>query len=323
MKPMLRHPRPTLLALALLATAAPNVFAATLMVDPTATDSSIAGDGKCSLREAVMSVNAGTNLGDCVADMTEAYGTNDTLMLAPGIYTLSLPGLDESFIDNGGTAVPSVTNTPNAAIGDLDIQKSLRILGSGADSTLIQWDSALGKARDRIFHIQAGSGTVNVSLQDLTLSQGQTQEQPIKFVLPTSAGMLPSTYYLRRAGGAIAVGSAATVVLVDPNASGQENLPGRGGSLQTVASSGGTLSLTLTNVTVSGNAAQGDGGGIYSAGTLRATGLTLSGNTSSTNGGGLYSEGNTSLLASVIGNNTAEGGGGFLAQAATPWTSRL
>jgi predicted outer membrane repeat protein len=274
----------------------------------------MANDGKCSLREAVMSINAGTNQMDCVADITEAYGSNDTLMLAPGIYTLSVPGLDESFIANGGTTAPTVTNTPNAAVGDLDIQKSLRILGSGADSTLIQWDSALGTGRDRIFHVYATSGTVNVSLQDLTLSQGQTQEQPIKLGPASTAGLLPTTYYLRRAGGAIAVGPAAAVVLVDPNITGQANAEGRGGSKKpgsTGEEGGATLGLTLTNVTLSGNSAQGDGGGLYTAAPLSATGLTVSGNTSSTNGGGIYNEGNTSILSSVISNNTAEGGGGF------------
>ena len=76
MRPTRLYPRPTLLALALLAAiASPGAFAATITVDPTAPDAPMANDGKCSLREAVMSINAGTNQMDCVADITEATVT--------------------------------------------------------------------------------------------------------------------------------------------------------------------------------------------------------------------------------------------------------
>ena len=61
--------RRNLLAAALLtAFATPGVYAATITVDPTASDAAVAGDGKCSLREAVLSINDGANVGDCVAN---------------------------------------------------------------------------------------------------------------------------------------------------------------------------------------------------------------------------------------------------------------
>ncbi len=64
--------RRNLLAAALLtAFATPGVYAATITVDPTASDAAVAGDGKCSLREAVLSINDGANVGDCVANLTE------------------------------------------------------------------------------------------------------------------------------------------------------------------------------------------------------------------------------------------------------------
>ncbi|HDP88787.1 MAG TPA: hypothetical protein ENN42_02350, partial [Thioalkalivibrio sp.] len=68
----------------------------------------------------------------------------------------------------------------------------------------------------------------------------------------SGSGDLETSYYLRRAGGAIAVGPAATVVLVDPNVEGRENSAGRGGSKRPDEpdEGGATLSLTLGDVVV-------------------------------------------------------------------------
>ena len=63
-----------------------------------------------------------------------------------------MTGLDESV--SGTAPTYTVTNVPDAAKGDLDITKSVRIVGAGADTTIIQWDAAVPDAdRDRIFHI--------------------------------------------------------------------------------------------------------------------------------------------------------------------------
>ena len=100
MKTPARRLLPSALSLALLAAfAAPTAFAASITVDPSALDAAVAGDGKCSLREAVLSVNAGANVGDCVATVLEAYGSNDTLNLPAGVYTLTRIGFDETFVD--------------------------------------------------------------------------------------------------------------------------------------------------------------------------------------------------------------------------------
>ena len=308
-----RVARRSLMSLAVLATcvAASTAYGATLTVDPTAADEVFVSDGKCSLREAVLSVNAQANVGDCVADVTQAWGTQDTIKLPAGTYTLTLSGLDESFSDTDPT--PVVVNVGNATVGDLDISRSVRVEGAGASSTLVQWSSADGVTRDRIFHVNADAGTVAVSLVGLTLSGGQTLEQLIKTGPTSSIGTEPTTYYLRRAGGAIAVGPAAAVVLVDPNVTGQANAAGRGGSKKpgTTEETGATLSISLSGVVVSGNSAQGDGAGVYTAAAMTASDLVVSNNTSTTNGGGIYNEGNTSVSNATFSGNTAEGGGGF------------
>ena len=309
--------RRSLMSVAILAAcaAAGTSYGATLTVDPSAIDQAIDTDGKCSLREAVMSVNAQANIGPCAADLTQAWGTQDTLKLPAGTYTLTLSGLDESFLDPdpSGTLAPVVVNVGDATLGDLDLSRSVRIEGAGAASTVVQWSSADGVTRDRIFHINADAGTVAVTLTGLTLTGGQTLQQVIKTGPLSGSGDQATTYYLRRAGGAIAVGPAAAVVLVDPNVTGQANSAGRGGSKKPTATeeTGATLSINLSGVVVTGNSAQGDGAGVYTAAAMTASDLVVSNNSSTTNGGGVYNEGNTSVSNATFSGNTAEGGGGF------------
>jgi CSLREA domain-containing protein len=85
---------------------------------------------------------------------------------------------------------------------------------------------------------------------------------------------------------------------------GSVDSPNLGGGV----SNGGTL--TLTNITVNGNAGYA-GGGIHSTGTLTVNNSTISGNTSSASGGGMAIEGGTVTLnnSSVSGNNGGAGGG--------------
>jgi len=322
MKTSLNNPgsdvfRRNLLAAALLtAFATPGVYAATITVDPTASDAAVAGDGKCSLREAVLSINDGANVGDCVANITENWGTNDTITLPAGTYNLTVTGLDESV--SGTAPTYTVTNAPDAAKGDLDITKSVRILGAGADTTIIQWDAAVLDAdRDRIFHIYTPAvATVNVAIEGLTIQGGRTFEEALAKGVPSTDPLDPPgtvyDYYFRRAGGGLAVGAAANYARVNPALSGADSSTGKGGSRRPEEGepAGATFSLTLTGVKVLANSAQGDGAGIYTGSPMNATAVVVSGNTSTVNGGGLYNEGNTSIVNSTISNNTAEGGGG-------------
>ena len=135
----LRH---SLLSLALMAAfAVPGAYAATITVDPTAVDEAVATDGKCSLREAVLSVNDGVTVAaDCVAAATGTLGTDDTINLPAGTYTLTLAGLDEV---QGATPADPVLNTTDATKGDLDLLKSVKIIGAGSATTRIEWAAAV------------------------------------------------------------------------------------------------------------------------------------------------------------------------------------
>jgi CSLREA domain-containing protein len=80
--------------------------------------------------------------------------------------------------------------------------------------------------------------------------------------------------------------------------------------------------LTVTNSTISGNAAQGNsvsvvpsssfGGGFYVTGSLTLIDSTVAGNSAGTNGGGIFNQGSVSVIGSTIANNTAGNGGGLV-----------
>ena len=97
--------------------------------------SSADADGNSSLRAAIMEANA------LVGD--------DTILLIPGTYRLTIAGRDDD----------------SARFGDLDVSDSLTIIGSGTDQTFI--DAA---DLDRVFHVLPG-GTLN--LKNLTILGGE------------------------------------------------------------------------------------------------------------------------------------------------------
>ena len=87
---------------------------------------------------------------------------------------------------------------------------------------------------------------------------------------------------------------------------------GKGGGLFDTYSSGATGSPTLNNVTITGNSAASDGGGIYNYyfGTPSLTDVTISYNTAGNNGGGLWTYGAPPLTrVAFIGNHATRGGG--------------
>ncbi|WP_372985916.1 choice-of-anchor Q domain-containing protein [Marinobacter sp.] len=305
------------------AMAATGAHSATLTVN-TEIDVLNAGDDLCSLREAVIAINtAGSEASDCLAEGAYEPGDN-TIILPEGTYRLTLPGLDE-VPNTSGIEAPTVDNIPDATIGDLDLIQSMTITGAGSDTTRIEWDpAALTELEtDRIFHIyttDVNTTNVDVSIQGVTLASGQTFENNLGIANPTpDTGDSPTYYYLRRAGGALALGAAAAVVEVDPNLEGSENANAGGTGGSTGGEEGGTeYSLSLSDVVVDGNSAQGDGGGLYLAATTTATNIVVSNNTSGTNGGGLYNEANTTITNSTIRDNSAEGGGGMFVTGATP-----
>src|SRR3990172_5132108 len=110
--------RESLLALATGLVLPTVVLGATLNVNSTA-DTLVAGDGQCTLREAILNANgdSDTTAGDCAA------GSGADLINVPaGTYTLAIPGPDS---ENA------------SATGDLDITGDLTLRGAGAAMTAL------------------------------------------------------------------------------------------------------------------------------------------------------------------------------------------
>ncbi|MCC6189382.1 MAG: CSLREA domain-containing protein [Anaerolineales bacterium] len=123
------------------------------IITVTTTADVLATDGNCALREAILAANTDTAMDGCPAGLG-----HDTLYLPAGLYTLSLPGLDEDA----------------AATGDLDITGDLDLAGAGTTQTVID-----GGQLDRVFQIAA---TVEVRLSQVTIQHGQRPGMPVHFV---------------------------------------------------------------------------------------------------------------------------------------------
>jgi CSLREA domain-containing protein len=121
------------LALAMVLALPSLSLAATLNVNSTA-DTLVAGDGQCTLREAIINANgdSDTTAGDCAA------GSGADLINVPaGSYALAIPGANEDA----------------SATGDLDITSDLTLRGAGAAVTVID------ARRDNVIEVR-GSSTV-------------------------------------------------------------------------------------------------------------------------------------------------------------------
>ena len=271
----------------LLATSPAAAWANTLTVNTT-NDEVTPGDGHCSLREAISSVNApGSPSPDCAAPSA----TDNTIQLGPGHYVLTIKasGLDDN------------------TTGDLNIAGTvagLTIEGAGAGKTTID-ATGLG---DRILSIASGA---SVTLTGLTLTGGGA---------PNGATDANADGGSGGAGGdGGGIDNAGNLTLTNTTLTANTAGSGGGGGFANSGVAGGTGgaggsgggiyntgTLTVNNSTISGNSA-GDGGTggptdtSYAAGTGGAGGL----------GGGVYSSGSVTLTGSMLnGNNAGTGGGG-------------
>ncbi len=211
------------------------------------------GDGMCA-----------TAAGDCTlrAAIQEANALPgfDTIALEAGFYALTRPGAGEDA----------------SATGDLDVSEALRIVGEGADSTIVD-----GGNLDRVLHTLAAAVATDVS--GVTISGGNA-----------SLG----------GGGIFHNGSSLTLTDVVI----RDNIGPLGGGLHNARSA------TLEDVIVSNNRATatgGQGGGIYSSGALRATDTIITDNAARDGGGVSSSAALTFINASITRNSAITQGGGI------------
>jgi CSLREA domain-containing protein len=263
--------------------------AASIVVN-TAGDTVNAGNGLCSLREAITAANTNTASGPGAGECAAGSGA-DTISFA-GNYTITL----------------------SAGFGQLPIVTSpITINGNGAANTVIRAHASPNTATMRVFYVNSGG---NLTLNRVTVRNGRCNGSCT--LLVDSGGGILNFGTLKVTSSVITANSASSLgggiysqlaTLTVTNSVVRGNSADHGGGIE----SSGTL--TVAKSTFSGNSTPGLGGGIDSSGTLTVTNSTFSGN-SAFDGGGIAHSGSSTVAKvtnSTFSGNSAElfGGGIF------------
>ena len=192
------------------------------------------------------------------------------------------------------------TGEESARAGDLDVTDAVTLAGAGAPTTIIN-----GNAIDRVFHVFANTTTTGVTVQGGNLGTGVEGGgiyiDNAAVVNLTEVAIQNNT---GKHGGGI-YNKNGTLTVTESTISGNAAANGQGGGLFHDAST----TVIMTNVTISGNSATSDGGGIMAKDPVTLTNVTLANNSSGNKGGGIRREGGTaSLKNTIVANNTATGG---------------
>ncbi len=261
------------------------------------TDMDEYGDGSlCSLREAIQTANEAGDFGGCVRS-----GSGTLAIIIPaGIYTLSLPGIDE----DGNTT------------GDLDILVPVDLYGAGAGMTIIQAQAGLN---DRVFHIvQDVESDFVVKMWDLSITGGHPSTGDGGGVLNEESLWVSRVSIHHNVSQEYGGGVAS-----DPAHTGQSFRAYLSSSIYSNSAEyglgGGILvaagDLQLDHAGISNNSASG-GGGLFLAGNIATIAWTNINDNYGMGGGGGISLGDGDLYledSSLTGNVTdADGGNLFL-----------
>ncbi|HXA86896.1 MAG TPA: hypothetical protein VNZ47_17555, partial [Candidatus Dormibacteraeota bacterium] len=294
----------------------------------------------CSLREAVRKANA-------------TAGT-DTITLAAGTYTLSIPR--------------NPADHSSALTGALYIQDSVNIVGAGQATTIIQGGSTSTNGVDMVFAVNEDIDSITsatASFSNLTIKFGRNRGSVAAFD-GDGGGMEFDT----------GTGGTANLTLTNVTFDSNATLDGNGGGLAAFNASSGLAAggpglVTVNNCIFTNNSVKeviagafGSGGGImvfdlmrilinsgtsitnntstgsgagmmiFSAGSgsrqSNIHGVTITGNVAQIDGGGLWTAANTLVdQSSLIDNNQATGvnglgsGGGIRVGVASPDTVTL
>lgn len=336
--------RRTLAAAVLLGLAPFAANAATIVVgspdDPTPTATTT-----CTLRQAILSVNAAAPIGGCTNSSADAFGTNDTITFAASALT-------------GGTTAGTITladsaDTSGAVGGTLVIDASVNALvidgsawrGNGSGQFPGGVTIARSATATHAFgllsagHAPGTSETSALTLNGLTLTGGKSQGASVFGADISCGGAIATTYVdLTLVDSTVTGNSAGSMINGGTNGFGG-GIFGAFGVLKLVrstvddnhslmpansqsASVGGGVasiygSLVVIDSTLTGNSALMGGGAATNAGPLTMERSTVSGNVAAMVGGGLYPGGGGTLIDSTISGNSSAGGGGIGAISAT------
>lgn len=265
------------------------------------TDDNIADDGLCSLREAVISANTDSAVSGC----SSGAGA-DTIEFSP---SLALPATFALTLIGAGEDA--------ASTGDLDLQGSLTIQGSGADKILLDGNSA-----DRVLDVRPNA---NVTLSGITIQNGNpglSANGGGIFVHPTAALTLTNSLVTSNSaalGGGVYNRGALNLAQSSVESNSHGGLYNEGGAVTAADASfvdnlGGYAIVNVNNASLAmnGGVLSGNQGGVEnSVSSASLTGVQILNNTG---GGGIYNHGafvtNISIQHSLIQGNSAVSGGG-------------
>ena len=249
----------------------------------------------CSLREAVRKANA-------------TAGT-DTIMLAAGTYTLSIPR--------------NSADHHTALTGALYIQDSVNVVGAGQASTIVQGGSTSANGVDMVFAVNEDIDSITsatASFSNLTIKFGRNRGSVAGFD-GDGGGMEFDT----------GTGGTANLTLTNVTFDSNSTLDGNGGGLAAFNASsglaaGGPGSVTVNNCIFTNNSvkevnvgATGSGGGIMVFDLMHIlinSGTSITNNTATGTGGGIeiFSAGSGSrqsvIHGTTVSGNSATGEGG-------------
>lgn len=236
----------------------------------TTKDETIAGDGSCSLREAIAAAG-----GQASPDCPRGPGSGASAITLPrGIYKLSLGS-------------------------ELEIVGSTSIQGAGAALSTID-----ANGHGRVLSAAAG---ITVAISGVTITGGRAQDGSAGVNGNASAGQRAGAAGgLGERGGGIF--NLATMSLTDVELTG--NTAGRGGAGGDGGAGATTPCAGADSGCGGGGGDGGSGGGIFNAGTLTLTRVTVSGNRAGDGGAGGTGGGASSGSASNGGDGGSGGDGG-------------
>lgn len=276
--------------------------AASITVDTTA-DTATAGDGDCSLREAIDNANSDsdTTSGDCPAGTgidTITFSVSGTIALGsslPSITDTDLLTIDggSNITVSGGDAVRPFVVQAGASLTLQNLTVTAGDAGSGLggaisnDGTLTVNSSTISNSRANegggIYNggiLTVSNTTVSGNDESIFDGGGIFNAGTATVMTSTLSGNIVSGF----GGGIENTGTGTLTVLKSTFLGNQAGT--RGGGID----SGDSNTLTVLNSTFSGNQATNAGGGINNRNTAQISFSTLSGNTAGVSGGNLYTD---------------------------------
>ncbi|HMT07958.1 MAG TPA: FG-GAP-like repeat-containing protein [Pyrinomonadaceae bacterium] len=327
--------------------------AATFKVTKTADTNDGVCDADCSLREAVAAANAsgnddGITFDPVVFDLTQAIMLGGTAINVENAGALSIngPGSGKLTINgNNASRVFFVRPSGNLTISGMTITGGNGVgpdpVGGGA---IIAYSSRL-TVNNCVFRnnsVSSNGGAIhgffnaNVTINGSTFLQNQSNDGGAVMIQGTSVLTISDSAFTgnsARSGGAVYGSGGVTSI---SRSSFTNNTATNGGGAvygvgnlflgdSTVAGNSATFAggigseghIELNNVTVSGNTATGEGGGMATNGTASLVRTRIINNTTNGTGGGIYSLGSIGINTSTVGHNSAHAAGGIYAMQIT------